>query len=1154
MKIGPRALQDYSKRLIRILGDDMSRLADSGMLLKDGVRLPLWLEQYSPERQRAGTSSGSTCRRYFGSAPSDDETRDADGLVLDLSLLESWVGQPVEARQPLLMLGLPGSGKSVMFAAFAIHLSKSLLKDADSESLDRLLVPVPVRLKGILDFKEDRRESQPFLRFMYESQRDLDADDPSGELDWPTFKELYDHKALVPLFDGFDELPGDIDAESNVSRRGVLRAIQSSCGGFFGVTSRLGYEAESAIDEDRQFVVRELTSSEVSAFIEHKFAGDERRLDIARRTRSLLQPNLDLLLQRPLFLVAWCELIPRDGSNAPEKLEAVMRELVLRCFNRRRAVRNLSTVEEDFSALGALLAVFADHGFDHNLDAGTLGGALASQPLLSDQAELARTMDLALAAGFVVRMGEQLWYAVKIPVVEFLIGRSVAEDAHRHPADPRQLIDRFRRWIWRPELHDVLDYTFDILWQGTQEQRSWARELLQWAVDVARHDVTRPDCIAPAAHDDMHSSFAVAAMRWRALHAAPSDSEREAGEAGAREAAEVEMRLSENALHPDRMLGHPLPSFLLLPLLEEVAGRSADDILHEFLRNDAVANAASRVVEAEAAAVLDELRIRFNNANDDGKSAWLDAIESVARRLNEKEATALVKNWILGNHEQDETNEDRIVEHWAVSGATERISEDEAKGIVEGLIERQSDQYHGDEHFMHMQAIERAASRVPQATAWVTINEWIKEFDRAGKDKRQGWLVAINSGIERVADRGTADLKEWVDSQRDKRFQISGLGQLDPDKLEQVWSESGIDSAEVGRSLQLEQWASQFRGAEACAACNELIRQGMSGIAFRVAKRNGDIAIISRLASKVQGEGASSEESIRFEAALRKDLVLDEDLAAAPEAIKAALLEILERQVASLEKSCAGSAENARPSETLRDFAVTNKALRTDIGSLWKVAGLRNGLQRFNARLTKLEQIAKLAFLNEAQLKPPIESTRQIAETNNQKDNCDQLARHLGNLVQSLALPEEDVDWCDLVRNYATVKATLLRGLTNDARAEALRSAVLACVFRLLLKLESTTRPNNLSLHNSIKRASEVAGEKDRVVVKELSRGHRAEQLQSEWDEGRHAIDYVGQKQSPETFRKKRFLAARSLIERFGPRVLDVLEVTAIFAGLRSKT
>ena len=112
----------------------------------------------------------------------------------------------------------------------------------------------------------------------------------------------------------------------------------------------------------------------------------------------------------------------------------------------------------------------------------------------------------------------------KVPLVEYVIGQYLAEDAFRNPNSPQILIDTFRRWVWRPDRHDILDYAFDALWQGPEGKKSpWGTALLDWAKQVGRSDDAASHEAGHPVQDDWIHPFAVSVLRWRLLDNGAAD-------------------------------------------------------------------------------------------------------------------------------------------------------------------------------------------------------------------------------------------------------------------------------------------------------------------------------------------------------------------------------------------------------------------------------------------------------------------------------------------------------------------------------------------------------------------------------------------------------------------------------------------------------
>lgn len=710
MAIDSEQLKKYATRLIARLGDDVSHLAGSGEPLRAVQRVALRLEPYKPVQERT---------KHFQSSP-ESRHREEGQVVEEMRILTEWATRESDTRHPLLILAPFGSGKSVLLAAFAVKLAEQLLLDLPKDEPEHFLVPWPVRLRSIIEYENDHGGAHDFLKFLHHSQCIVAPDIDEGAIEWAVFEQLYRAQRLVLLFDGFDELPGEYDSTSRVSRASVLRAIKATCGQYFAIASRPGYEVELEVEPHHQYVVRELTHEEVEQYLNGQFDGDPRRLETVRdaiRNSS----RLTNLLRRPLFLTAWRRLVPRDGSRPPETLAAIMTELTLRCFDDRQGVRiTRSQSPAIFSAVGALLEVFARHGFDNNLNVDALAAELAGHSELCRIDRFREALNQAVAAGLLVRAAENSWYAIKIPPVEFLVGHGLAEDALAHPTGPLMLIDRFRRWIWTPTLYDTLDYTFDALWQGTNRQRFWARSLLQWAVAVRFHDGIQGTPITPLANDDLCRPFVLAALRWLTLNAVPDA---------------LDSAVEDDALKE-------VPSVLSIDV------RLVDDI-SELLDSIRLRDACF------ASLILALAEKRQVVLNDDMNVSWDKGMWDLIHKNSSNAALATIE-MLLGH---DWFVDQLAICDWPralIASATDRITAQESLQLLaRGLRGFEQSKTLGEQHGWCY--VVRAAARDIQGGAAAHVNRWIEQYRNSGEDH---WWSAILGGIESLAERDVPQVIE----------------------------------------------------------------------------------------------------------------------------------------------------------------------------------------------------------------------------------------------------------------------------------------------------------------------------------------------------------------------------------------------------------
>ncbi|SCL17729.1 hypothetical protein GA0074692_0240 [Micromonospora pallida] len=143
----------------------------------DGLQVPLLGEAYVPPRCRVAVLGR-------GAWPSDEDWWDRQDVRDDLAdVLTGHLTSPVATRAPLLVLGQPGSGKSVLTRVLAAQLPPA----------DFLAVRVPLREVSVEADLQDQIEQA--IRY-----------DTGERLDWPALARSAGDALPVVLLDGFDEL------------------------------------------------------------------------------------------------------------------------------------------------------------------------------------------------------------------------------------------------------------------------------------------------------------------------------------------------------------------------------------------------------------------------------------------------------------------------------------------------------------------------------------------------------------------------------------------------------------------------------------------------------------------------------------------------------------------------------------------------------------------------------------------------------------------------------------------------------------------------------------------------------------------------------------------------------------------------------------
>ena len=315
--IGSELIDDGLRDTLTRWGEQVHRVFTSANLnLFAGTGVPA-----SPETHIAAILSNTSLEGLR-------ESRDNSSPLSERQVLDDWL---LSKAGPLLVLAPFGTGKSVLLRSFTIMLAERLRRlDHDPNDLQ---VPVPVRLREWVRSRAAHRRERAmdlWIRFLLEAVRDFTADPEVMTLTYDAFIAIKRRGSLVLLLDGFDELPAVSGTDNDAtSRSEVLELIRPFAPQFI-LTSRNYYEAE----RDRMFSaqagnilkLRELERPQILDYVHRYFAREEdaRARESAVATLDSPSTALEDFLTRPLFLAAWCEQVPRDGSRPTTSVGDVM--------------------------------------------------------------------------------------------------------------------------------------------------------------------------------------------------------------------------------------------------------------------------------------------------------------------------------------------------------------------------------------------------------------------------------------------------------------------------------------------------------------------------------------------------------------------------------------------------------------------------------------------------------------------------------------------------------------------------------------------------------------------------------------------------------------------------------------------------------------
>ncbi|HEY4364931.1 MAG TPA: hypothetical protein VGN17_28460 [Bryobacteraceae bacterium] len=472
-------LRGYAERLETHYSSDLRLLSTIGISVSAAHRIPLTITP--------GATEGNNPDRGAMGRPSPALQRP----LVDNEFLTKWLADSC----PLLIRAPFGCGKSVLLASFTVALAGALKRWCDKPEGPMPPVPFPVRLtrwpSSVSLDNYMRGEAQQHVDSACKAPNMLIPDDI-------TKLQVADH--LLPLFDGFDELPNPHSGQTEV-RRTALDAIWGLYPKRHILTSRPGHGAEDGGYETKGRVheLAELTVEQAEEHIRVRLGIDPKATDDPRLVQyRAAQPAINDLFRRPLFLAAWCIRAEGAGARAlPTSISGLMEVLLHHVFDgriaRRRGEDNglEERVTDQSHRYGAILVFYTSGGFGRRISNRQLDDAIIkSHPLTFEGADLEPYVNDLVSAGLLI--GEDHGrYTVKIPIVEYLIGNYYAWLARNHTGEEvsphqKQLAKAFQQQFWWSDYAEVWLYAFDVMWHGTESQWTLARELTRWVLDLSK--------------------------------------------------------------------------------------------------------------------------------------------------------------------------------------------------------------------------------------------------------------------------------------------------------------------------------------------------------------------------------------------------------------------------------------------------------------------------------------------------------------------------------------------------------------------------------------------------------------------------------------------------------------------------------------------
>ncbi len=675
--------------------------------------------------------------------------------VPESDLLHDWLTDA--SATPLLIVAPVGAGKSWLLESFAQQMVVNLLSEHGADQVPPIppVVPLLVPLSVV--------GGRPLRDFLYKKAEIHST--PRGAkpvLTGPLLDRLIRDRRLVLLIDGFDEVSPHLrqQFESQINELGIP----------FALTSRPGHGAERFVHTKRQHTLQELTRSTAREYVRCYFTaipctGYSPTSATALFDESLSGP-IAHLLTRPLHLKAWCDHVHHaPDHHAPGTLGELAKRLLASYIERRQLFQPLRVVDKhgtgEYSSaiaafsgwLGRLGCYFATRDFgERKFDAHSTDSEVRKLHADANLVAYSRNFslwDAAIDSGLLVKVGDD-YYLPKVPLIEYCIGKYLADDLIANPERPTLLIQSFRRWIWKPTLHGILDYTFDALWHGdVTSGRRWAGDLLRWAVDVDRHDLTRPKPLRPLTESDLVRPFSLTALRWYDINARPSEAELDQAADSCEEALlSLESLLDRGGNIVPLCEGPNLSGWLLMPFCGALFERyrnhdSKSDPAEIFWRLGTEA-ALKRARGNEVREILTAIFLSINNIDNDLGANGLSSLVILASQISEDQAAAVIPEWIqycngFPNDQIESAWQSVIVQ---VAG---RVRAVEAQSLIQQWIaiyvELKSKCW---KKVTWRDAIGKAARRVSPNVAADVAREWISQYLAAhSADARAIWWTAI---------------------------------------------------------------------------------------------------------------------------------------------------------------------------------------------------------------------------------------------------------------------------------------------------------------------------------------------------------------------------------------------------------------------------